>query len=434
MNGGGEVGEGARLPTGGAPEEAFAGTTEEDGGGGAERRRHRHRQLLGREEEEEEAPQGSGRVGSAFNGRHLLRAKGESDRGVGEGAWHLSSSSKGWSGKEREGQQDVDVTSPRAGLGNGSGGDGGSGAGFSRENARHTRPHEGNERIERASAVTAPGMTGSVTTAAAERETVRRLPGIEASLRRSSSSRSRDRTSSDTNEQPWRETGNAAAAAAVKVVVAAENPSTAALDAARILTARADGNSAADPAAKSPPLDRTAAGAAATAEPGTNITEDRGAGPQPKEHHDKSNGHHSHHHASVEEKEEAVGAEFFPIPTLAEQQQPSGRPCACARYIGEFGAAPVERGYWFREDKVSPVHSMPPKADTYMARCWEATNGGGVEVAVGSYGLGGPWGCWFNTRPCLRAGDEFGDTPVVPPVYFAGVRTRVREADAASHG
>lgn len=42
-------------------------------------------------------------------------------------------------------------------------------------------------------------------------------------------------------------------------------------------------------------------------------------------------------------------AEFFPLPTA---EAPISRPCACARYIGEFGAAPVERGYWFREEKV----------------------------------------------------------------------------------
>lgn len=28
------------------------------------------------------------------------------------------------------------------------------------------------------------------------------------------------------------------------------------------------------------------------------------------------------------------------------------RSCSCARYIGEFGPAPVERGYWFKEGAV----------------------------------------------------------------------------------
>ncbi|CAM9688051.1 unnamed protein product [Ectocarpus sp. 4 AP-2014] len=58
-------------------------------------------------------------------------------------------------------------------------------------------------------------------------------------------------------------------------------------------------------------------------------------------------------YAARAEAEEVEGPEFFPLPTLAGQrQQPRTRPCACARYIGEFGAAPVERGYWFREEKV----------------------------------------------------------------------------------
>ncbi|CAM9421790.1 unnamed protein product [Ectocarpus fasciculatus] len=57
--------------------------------------------------------------------------------------------------------------------------------------------------------------------------------------------------------------------------------------------------------------------------------------------------------AARAEAEEVQGPEFFPLPTPAGQrQQPSTRPCACARYIGEFGSAPVERGYWFREEKV----------------------------------------------------------------------------------
>ncbi|CAM9501840.1 unnamed protein product [Ectocarpus sp. 6 AP-2014] len=58
-------------------------------------------------------------------------------------------------------------------------------------------------------------------------------------------------------------------------------------------------------------------------------------------------------YAARAEAEEVEGPEFFPLPTLVGQrQQPRTRPCACARYIGEFGAAPVERGYWFREEKV----------------------------------------------------------------------------------
>lgn len=43
-----------------------------------------------------------------------------------------------------------------------------------------------------------------------------------------------------------------------------------------------------------------------------------------------------------------VAADFFPLSSSAS----SSRSCACARYIGEFGAAPVERGYWFRGEKV----------------------------------------------------------------------------------
>lgn len=49
------------------------------------------------------------------------------------------------------------------------------------------------------------------------------------------------------------------------------------------------------------------------------------------------------------------GAEFFPIPSTkdaAQRSSSSSRSCACARYIGEFGAAPVERGYWFKDEPV----------------------------------------------------------------------------------
>lgn len=44
----------------------------------------------------------------------------------------------------------------------------------------------------------------------------------------------------------------------------------------------------------------------------------------------------------------ASAKDFPPVPTAKR----TAKPCACARYIGEFGAAPVERGYWFREEKV----------------------------------------------------------------------------------
>lgn len=35
----------------------------------------------------------------------------------------------------------------------------------------------------------------------------------------------------------------------------------------------------------------------------------------------------------------------------------AAKPCACARYIGEFGAAPVERGYWFKDETVGSART-----------------------------------------------------------------------------
>lgn len=36
----------------------------------------------------------------------------------------------------------------------------------------------------------------------------------------------------------------------------------------------------------------------------------------------------------------------------SEKPSSSRRRCTCARYIGEFGPAPVERGYWFKDETV----------------------------------------------------------------------------------
>lgn len=373
-------GEGARSATGEVEGVAFdGGAAGKDGGGGGgagvERRRHRHRQLLRREgdrgEEQEDAPRRSGavRAGLALDGDYLLGSEGEErDRGLGEAARRLSSPSKSregglgsesgsgsqegeWSGRGREGQLDVEIASSRAGLGSvgvGSGDD----IWFDDDAARERRPRQGNERVESASTTM---MAPKMITAAAEKELADGRSADETN--RGSSSSSRDR-SSDANDRPRQETDAvaAAAAAAAVEVVTAEKPSAAALDAARALAA-------AKPVAESPPTEETTAAAGAAAEPaggataaaavepGAKNTAERGAGLQPENRHHSSDGYHSHHHSSAEE-EEVVGAEFFPLPTLTAMQQPSGKPCACARYIGEFGAAPVERGYWFQDDKV----------------------------------------------------------------------------------
>ena len=71
-------------------------------------------------------------------------------------------------------------------------------------------------------------------------------------------------------------------------------------------------------------------------------------------------------------------AEFFPLPSAASGSR--RRPCACARYIGEFGAAPVERGYWFKEEKVENTRARIDAlcGDIYRRR-WQ---GGSAEAGT----------------------------------------------------
>ncbi|CAM9832843.1 unnamed protein product [Ectocarpus sp. 12 AP-2014] len=117
----------------------------------------------------------------------------------------------------------------------------------------------------------------------------------------------------------------------------------------RILTARLDDS----PAARAAEASTTAADPNAIDQAaGASLSRRREAGAQQHERRDDAR-RAEYQHAARAEAEEVEGPEFFPLPTLAGQrQQPRTRPCACARYIGEFGAAPVERGYWFREEKV----------------------------------------------------------------------------------
>ncbi|CAN0334042.1 unnamed protein product [Ectocarpus sp. 12 AP-2014] len=107
------------------------------------------------------------------------------------------------------------------------------------------------------------------------------------------------------------------------------------------------------------PAARAAEASTTTADPnaidqaaGASLSRRREAEAQQHERRDDAR-RAEYQHAARAEADEVEGPEFFPLPTLAGQrQQPRTRPCACARYIGEFGAAPVERGYWFREEKV----------------------------------------------------------------------------------
>eukprot|EP00904_Undaria_pinnatifida_P004501 jgi/Undpi1/14051/HiC_scaffold_9.g03702.m1 len=90
-------------------------------------------------------------------------------------------------------------------------------------------------------------------------------------------------------------------------------------------------------------------------------------------------------------------AEFFSLSSAASGSR--RRPCACARYIGEFGAAPVERGYWFKEEKVENTRARIDAlcGDIYRRR-WqggsaeagtEAERGGPLSNSGGGGGVGG---------------------------------------------
>lgn len=59
--------------------------------------------------------------------------------------------------------------------------------------------------------------------------------------------------------------------------------------------------------------------------------------------------------------------EFFPLSTVAALVP---RPCACARFIGEVGPAPKERGYWFTREKVEDVRGRIDALCGYIYRRW----------------------------------------------------------------
>lgn len=136
----------------------------------------------------------------------------------------------------------------------------------------------------------------------------------------------------------------------------------------RILTARLDDN----PATRAAEASTTAADPSAIDQTaGARLSRRGEAGAQQRERRDDARRAEYEYDAARAEAGEVEGPEFFPLPTLAGQrQQPSTRPCTCARYIGEFGAAPVERGYWFREEKVSGHSPRVTSAVRLILSCW----------------------------------------------------------------
>lgn len=76
--------------------------------------------------------------------------------------------------------------------------------------------------------------------------------------------------------------------------------------------------------------------------------------------------------------------EFFPLSTVTAL---SPRPCACARFIGDVGPAPKERGYWFNQEKVEDVRGRIDALCGYIYRRWRHDYS--PETEGENQGLGG---------------------------------------------
>lgn len=75
---------------------------------------------------------------------------------------------------------------------------------------------------------------------------------------------------------------------------------------------------------------------------------------------------------------------------LSSRAVNSVKSCECAKYIGEFGSAPVERGYWFKDEKVEDARARIDAicGDIYRSLQEGRTPNTGVEAEAGGK-LGG---------------------------------------------